>query len=304
MRKIPVLTLIIFTLVSVTSIFSIEQNEAEQVVHNAVSKEKEIDGKVRALINLAWYDSAQPQEVSEVAKQKLKNLGRASIGVLRRDIMFAPPDIQKEMIPILIHAYDHRERRWDFEYAHTFQTLLRSPEKEIKMMAMDALAYYQVPKVTLAVIDAIYEDPSLELYGIKSLGLINDPKAAKFLINKLASPDKVVADTAEEAISKMAGKMTLELKKGILDERHSVRERCLRQLLPFAKIDDLTLLYYVSSKNEHYDPELLSQLQETIDKLEQEKKAEELIEKEMNIGEGVREGEGEDAVEEESKEEK
>ena len=46
MRKTPVLIFIIFTLVSGPYISSIEQDEAEQVVHNAISKEKEINAKV------------------------------------------------------------------------------------------------------------------------------------------------------------------------------------------------------------------------------------------------------------------
>jgi hypothetical protein len=303
MKKIPVLIFVIFILAWGTSIFSADQNEAEQIVTDALSKETGIDSKVKVLINLAWFNSEQSQEVSEVAKQRLKEFGRSIIDVLKKEILEAPPDVQKEMIPILIHAYDHRKLRWDWDYAHTFSALLRSPDKEIKMMAMDALAHFQVPRVTLHVIDAIYEDPSIELHGIKSLGLINDPKASKYLINKLASSDKAVADTAEEAISKMNWKMPLELKKGILDDRFNVRERCLRLFLAIAKVDDLSFLHYVSSKNENFDPQLLVHLQEVINTLEEEIKPEEGAGEEMELEEGANEAEGEEALEEDTKEE-
>lgn len=276
MKKISIIIIILIIFGFVGSAYSIDQKEAEKIVIDAISAKKEIDDKVRSLIDLAWYDATQPPEVSEAAKQKLREFARSIIDVMNRAILSAPPSAQKEMIPILIHAYNHRKRRGDLEYANTFSNILRSPEREIKMMAMDALARYNVQKVTIYVIDAIYDDPSLELYGIKTLGLINDPKAAKFLIGKLASPDKTIADTAEEAISRMAWQMPLDLKKGLLDDRFNVRQRCLRLLLPIAKADDLSFLYHISSRNEKFDPELLGTLKETIKKLEEEKEAFEL----------------------------
>lgn len=293
MRKISLLILILLILAWGTSLISSDQQEAEKIVTDAIFKAKEINDKVKVLIQMAWFDPAQSLEVSEMAKQMLKDFGRSIIDVLNKEILKATPDVQKEMIPILIHAYDHRKLRWDLDYANTFSTLLRSPDKEIKMMAMDALAHYQVPKVTLYVIDAIYEEPSLELYGIKSLGLINDPKAARYLIDKLASSDPAVANTAEEAISKMTWKMPLELKKGIIDERFSVRERCLRLFLPIAKTDDLSYLHYISSKNEAFDEKLLSQLNETISRLEEEIKAEEGHAEEEMVVEEVEESSAE-----------
>ncbi len=273
MRKISMMIFILMILSSATLVSSIEEKEVEKIVKDALSKVEKTDDEVKLLIDLSWFDNSQPLEVSTFAKELLKDYGKAAIFPLGRAVLDSPPNIQKEMIPILLSAYDHRGMTWDTEYANIFSSLLRSPDRDVRVMAMDALAKYRVPRLAIYIIDAVYDDPSLELHGIKTLGIIGDQRGTNFLIEKMASPDETIADAAEEALSKMAWEIPLQLKICCFDDEINIRERCLRLFLPIAKVDDLNYLYQISAKNEKYDPALLEKLKETINKLEEEQDA-------------------------------
>ncbi len=271
MRKQLISFLLIIAFFGTCSSSTISENDALQQVKDAIAKSNENEDQVKTLIKLAWFDTAQPKEVSQAAKKILKEYGRWSKFVLSRAVLDAPTPVQKEMIPFILWAYDDTGTRYDLDYIGTFTTLIRMAERDVKIMAMDALAKYAVRTGSNAVIDAAYEDPSLELHAIRSLGFIADPKAAGYLMEKMASPQKEIADAAEKAFASIASEATLILKRGLLDDRKEIRERSLRTVLPYTTIDDISLLYQVQLKSGQFDPSLLEALQKRIEELNEQK---------------------------------
>ncbi len=271
MLKQLVSVFLVIAFFATCSASTLSENDSLQRVKEALARSKGTEDQVRTLIELAWFDGSQPKEISQVAKKLLKEYGQWSKFVLSKSVLDAPAPVQKEMIPFILWAYEDTGTRYDLDYISTFTTLIRIAERDVKIMAMDALAQYAVRRGANAVIDAACEDPSIELHAIKSLGLIADPTAASYLMEKIASPKKEIADAAEKALASIGADVTLMLKRGLLDDRKEVRERSLRIVLPYTNIDDISLLYQVQLKSDLFDPALLDELQKRIEELNEQK---------------------------------
>ncbi|MEW5807593.1 MAG: hypothetical protein AB1756_09650 [Acidobacteriota bacterium] len=254
-----------------TFMFCMDKGEAERFVKEAVAKEETFDGQIKVLIGLAWFDKSVPPEVSSFAIEEIKGNGRWAKYMLNKAIVSAPASIQKEMIPILHLAYDEGGTSHDLDYISTFHSLLKTGDRDIKIMAMDAFAKYSIQQGVLPIIDAVTADPSLLLHAIKTLGSIASPVSARFLVEQLSSNDRNIADATETSLSRMAAVASLELKKGLSNDSRIVRERCLRIFLPISTVDDIPLLHHVKMKKERFDPELLEQLEKKIVELEEQK---------------------------------
>ena len=271
MRKKMILATVLFSMTFFSPGFSLQEQDAEKIVRETVAKETTIDGQAAALIELAWFDKTASKEVPELAKKKLKEFGRWAKPMLNKYIVTAPASVQKEMMPYLIWAYEEGGTSHDRDYLATCIYLLKTAERDVKILAMDAMTVFPIREGYLPVIDAAYEDPSLELRAIRTLGFIANPKSTDYLMEKIASPDKDVADAAEQALLKMAPNVSLQIKKGLLDDRQNVRERCLRIFLNIAAIEDVSLLSHLQLKSDQFSKPLRNELQKKIHELDEAK---------------------------------
>jgi hypothetical protein len=138
---------------------------------------------------------------------------------------------------------------------------------EARRIAMAACARHGHPSLLLPILDAVHDHPELLRPAIDSLGQLRDARA-RFFLNDVLLAGGADGERAAGALALIGGPALDLLREATRSTDASLRTTAVLALLPYAGLDDLTVLHEYVGRNAQDPSEVLRRVRERVTALE------------------------------------